>query len=874
MIAKSISYQHLFRGITTISSADRKALFAGWAVAKYVLGLELDADETALIREASNISVYGPDGRGDDARVLDAKVFNLDGNTQHDQALEFAYRIAASGKNSLRQIVVAYGDEPVTDEMAARHRDIFRRVLRAEDKPMIYSKHGDTRYDHWHLAVCTADCKSGKVGKWGQEMEIEALHIAMAICEAQDNLEPEPNRRYAADETGIYHTWSGIKVAEANGDIINRGAFKAVEAEQVKFDTEALAPSDSYVGQALPTTKAIKLLARGVSRNAETWDDLHRGLARIGIRYEPYRAEGEIAGGHLVANGVRDKEDDRIPASAVNAGYKRLCNKLGGRPYEPPSKDIRVRPFVAPAFRKMAEEPSQDRPHELNLQEHLDEQARIGLEFQEFKHALKNRVDAIKAERADGAEAREKMASIEEKRRHHNHQQKREKASREEADRILRELQLAFERETGRKRKGPRPKAVPASSVLWGEPDKLDPAPQKGPGQWAKRYAIETLDQSRVYRLNGKIAFVETASFIAVHTQDRQAKIDALRRAQEKFGRVKVVGPASYRREMLLLAAQEQIPLDARQAKEAEKLLEKAKSKLKSEDEGIVYRAAPQRQEPKKPKVCSLDEKADEGQRAQRSDRFTVELLQEFHRRNAREDEDRKKGKPNATRAPVAHRFLTEMNCDTLLMCSSRFSVSCIRFLDDEELLKKFEKLPNALVRPEIQQRLEAIRRVQQAKRNWIFKGLADGKFNLSGTTLKIPDSYGDWAAAFVKRQKSDPTFIRQLGEAANGEYSDKNVDLAVRPEVAVWRKSLSGSGEDQALACYIVDELIRTTNDADRKSIFRMMRYDEAEKLRRTEGLAAKTYAGFFYQQDGESDRAFARRRSNAQRNGRNQGW
>ena len=872
MIAKIISYRHLFAGISTISSADRKALFAGWAVAKYVLGLELDGEEAAFVREASNIGAYGPDGRGKDARVLDAAVFNLEEGTRDDQALEFAYRVAASGKNSLRQIVVAYGEEPVMEEMAERHREIFRRVLRAEGKPMIYSKHGDTHYDHWHLAVCTADAGSGKVGEWGQGKEIEALHIALAICEAQDELKPEPNRRYVADKTGVYHTWSGFRIAEANGDIISRGAFKAVEAEQVEFDAEVLAPTDGNVGQALPTTKAIKLLARGVTRQAKSWDELHRGLARVGIRYEPYRVEGEIDGGHLVANGVRDKEDDRIPASAVNAGYKRLCKRLGNRAYQPPSSDIRVRPFVAPAYRRMAEESARDLSHDLDLQEQVGEQARIETEFHEFELSLQNRVDDIRAERAEGAKSREGMATIEEKRRHHNRQQQRERASREEADRILRELQLAFEREAGRKRKGPRPKTEPASSALWGEPDEFNSAPEKDPGQWVKRYAIETLAHSRNYRLNGEIAFVERASFIAVHSQDRQAKIDALRRAQEKFGRVKIVGPASFRREMLLLATEEQIPLDARQAKEAKKLLEKAMLKQSTADGRVVYSTSSQRQEPKKPKVLSPDEQREKGERKRRSDRFTLELLQKYRRCNAREDDDRKHGKPNATKTPVAHRFLTEMNCDMLLLCSSRFSVSGIRFLDDKELLKRFDRLPHALVRPDIQQRLEAIRRVQQAKRNWIFAGLADGKFKLSGTTLKIPDNYGTWAAEFVQGQKSDPTFLRQLSEAANGEYSDKRVDLAVRPEIAAWRKALSGSDQDKALPPFIVDELMRTTSDADRQSIFQTMSFEEAERLRRTDGLAKKIFVGWIYKKDGESDRGFARRRSIAQQSeGRN---
>lgn len=873
MIAKSISYAHLFRDIATISSADRKALFAGWAVAKYVLDLELGQDESTLVREASNIGSYGPDDRDDDTRVLDVAIFNLEEGTEQDRALEFAYLVAASGKNSLRQIVVAYGDEPVTHEMAASHRDIFRRVLRAENKPMIYSNHGDTSFGHFHLAVCTADSRSGKVGEWGQGKEIEALHIALAICEAQDNLQPEPNRRYVADETGVYHTWSGFRMAEPNGDIINRGAFKAVEAEQAEFDAEVLAPTDAHVGQALPNPKAIKLLARAVSRQAKSWDEWHRGLARVGLRYEPYRVKGEIAGGHLVANGVFDKSDDRIPASDVNAGYKRLCNKLGKCPYEAPASDIRVRSFVAPAYRKKGHAGGRDLSRDIDLTEQAERQAQIDSELEGFEQALQERREAIKHQRVDAKKAREKLKSRDEKRRQHNLQQKREKASRQEAERILRELHLSFDREAGRKRKGPRPKTEPASTVLWGEYETLFLDHDEEPGMWTKRYSIELSDLSRIYRLNHEIGFIETASFIAVYSDDRQAKIDALRRAQEKFGTVKVVGPASYRREMLLLAAQMQIPLDAKQATEAEKLLVKSRVKKGPVSEVIFDTAWFERSKRKKADTQPSEELQKQQGREQRGARFTPLVLQDFRRRNARDDKDRREGKPNSAKIPIANRFLTEMNCDRMLLCVSQFSVEGVRFLDDEELLKKFATLPHALVRPEVQQRLEAIRRVQEAKRLWIFTGLAMGEFKLREDKLVIPDSHGSWPAEFIEGQRGDPAFVAQLREAAEGDYSGKIVDLTVRPEIAVWREAREGSDQEKPLAPYIVDEWMRTSGHADRHAIFRTMKYTEAEQLRRTTGLAAEAYRGAFYQKDGESDQEFARRQRIAERSNRQQG-
>lgn len=873
MIAKSISYAHLFDGITLTSSADRRALFAGWAVAKYVLGLALEKQEIALLQEVSAVGTYGPDDRGDSERVLDAATFNVEEASAENRALEFAYRVAAAGKNSLRQIVVAYGDEPISVEMAAQHREIFLRVLRAENKPVIYSNHGDTDYGHFHLAICTADCKSGKVGEWGQGMEIEALHIALAICEAQDNLNPEPNRRYVADDTGVYHTWSGFRVAEANGDIISCGAFKAVRAEQVEFDTEVLAPEDAYVGQALPTPKGVKLLARGVMRQAKTWDQVHRGLARVGIRYEPYCAKGEIAGGHLVAHGVLDKEDDRITASHVNAGYERLCKRLGNQPYEPPASDIQVRQFVAPAYRRMEEDSAGDLSRDIDLQKQGERQTQIDRELEEFEAALRARQRAIEDERLEGAKARKKMKTLADKRRHHNRQQRREKASRKEAEKILRELGLAFDREAGRKRRGAHPRSEPVTTVLWGESSEKNFEPEKHSGQWIKRYRIEASDHSRTYRLNGEIAFVETGNFVAVYSDDRQAKVDALRCAHEKFGKVKIVGPASFRREMLLLAAELKVPLEAKQAKEAAKLLVESRESDRREGE-VVYDSSwfpPPKK--KKAKPLSTEEFRDALDRDLRAKQFDILVLRNFHRKNAQEDAARAKGKPHSAKLPIAHRFLWEMDCDRMLLCASRYRTEGIKYLDDEELLKKFGNLPHALVRPEIQRRLKAIRKVQQAKREWIYTGLAKGEFQLRSDKLVIPDGYDHWPANFVKRQLSDPAFIRHLREAADGNYSGTSMDLSVRPEVAVWREARSGSAQDQALAPSIVDEWMRTSEHPEREAMFRTMSYDEAESLRRTDGLAAKAYDGYFYRQDGESARQFDGRAMLAKRSERQSG-
>ena len=88
-----------------------------------------------------------------------------------------------------------------------------------------------------------------------------------------------------------------------------------------------------------------------------------------------------------------------------------------------------------------------------------------------------------------------------------------------------------------------------------------------------------------------------------------------------------------------------------------------------------------------------------------------------------------------------------------------------------------------------------------------------------------------------------------------------------------MWRQVREGTDQENSLAPFIVDEWMRTSARTDRHVIFQTMTYTEAEQLRRTTGLAAEAYRGSFYQKDGESDQAFARRQRIAERSNRQQG-
>lgn len=582
MIAKIIRYASLATKHEHTSTQGDAVLLGSLALGRYILHLELSEADRSVLEEIGQIGRYGHDDHGDNLRVRDKAVFELcDGDTD-EQVREFAYRVAGAGANSLRQLIVAYGEDQATDEMARRHLDVFRRVLSGENSSMIYAFHGDTNYDHFHVAICTADNRTGKLGNWGQGMEIEAAHIAIAICEYQDMLTCEPNRRYVADDTGVYHTWSGKKVAEADGKFLNRGLFKVVQAEQAKFDMEIEPPEGFDEGQTLPATTAIKLLARGVIREAKTWDDLHRGLARVGIRYEPYTTKSGMLGGNLVINGATDQSDYRLSASNVNAGCKRLCKKLGNRPYQPPAPDVVVRPFVYPEYRRRSD--TDDVLDDQALAQARARQQVARKEFEQFeareRAALAERIKRV----SSSAEKRKKLKTREEKLRHHNEAQKQAKALKTENEAILKGLRLSFEKEEKQRKQGRRSKAQVVHCVIDAEIPGAAHRDAPPDTKWAAGYEVKSIDRAVEYWRGSTLAFVERASLIALYADDRRSKMDALLRAQEKFGTVKVIGPPEFRRKMLLLAAQSGVRLDKTQAEEAAQLLRDHESKQRSQN--------------------------------------------------------------------------------------------------------------------------------------------------------------------------------------------------------------------------------------------------------------------------------------------------
>ncbi len=553
MIAKIISYKSQFGGISRAGTGSEKMLALAWAVAKYVAHLELSNEDLKLLSEMGTLPGYTLDDKHDPHRIQDSQMLNLQSPSADECAMEFAYLVAAHGTSALRQLVVSYGEDQAMPEDCREHRDIFLRVLRANNYPGVYAMHGDTQHAHFHLALCRHDTKSNELGPWGQQYEIEAVHIATAICEYRGTLQCEPNRRYVADKTGVYHTWSGVRVAGPDGTITKSGVFKKkIQPAQIDFDKAITPPPGTSNEGELPMPLAITLLAKGAINEAKSWEEFHRGLARCGISYELKSAGGKITGGYLVANIPYRRQESFITGSDCNAGFGRLLRKFKTQSYEAPPDDLEVRLFRSPRYSAQSE----DAEHrKISCKQTLEKEVLPSID--ELEAIIREKHKAARRATAADKTARAKLKSAAAKRADHNRlQNERAEAERVECEHIA-GLRRARKFEDTPNPKGRPSKATPVEGILTGNDDLHD----QQAGRWREAYTVEHCLDRTVYRRNQHIAFVETCNFVTVFERDRQSTLDALLLAQERFGTVKITGTRRFQRDAIALAVKHGIKL-------------------------------------------------------------------------------------------------------------------------------------------------------------------------------------------------------------------------------------------------------------------------------------------------------------------------
>lgn len=238
MIAKIWTYK-LPEGAKGGAAKQGAAYDIALGSSSYILGVTPGARALATFELAQRVGDYVGAPDIDPERILRSYASKLISTGPVERASELAAHAATAGLDRVYHIVWSHKEDDDLDaETMAQHRDIFRRVLNADRCPSVGADHGDEDNLHHHELFVAIDLLTGDKISFGQGWYIEACHIALSICEYRSALEPEPNRRYVADDTGVYHMLTGIQIRARGYNWNAAKKFWQKELAEIDVDLE------------------------------------------------------------------------------------------------------------------------------------------------------------------------------------------------------------------------------------------------------------------------------------------------------------------------------------------------------------------------------------------------------------------------------------------------------------------------------------------------------------------------------------------------------------------------------------------------------------------------------------------------------------
>jgi hypothetical protein len=221
---------------------------------------------------------------------------------------------AVRSKDPISHYVLSWksGEVPAGEEIE-RTMDIFLKELEVEDHQVIYGLHSDTNNFHLHIVINRVHPDSLKCVQINNGFDIKAIHKAVAKIEATMGWKPEENALYEVMEDG--------RVVERRREKTDKR-----KPDQWKVDKEKRTGEKS--AERIAMEEGAPVIAA-----AQSWLELHRSLAEIGMRYVK-RGSGAVVFVGEVA----------IKASSVARGASlgNLEKRLG--PYEESPLRDKVKP--------------------------------------------------------------------------------------------------------------------------------------------------------------------------------------------------------------------------------------------------------------------------------------------------------------------------------------------------------------------------------------------------------------------------------------------------------------------------------------------------------------------------------------------------
>ena len=245
--------------------------------------------------------IRNPDVKNRGEKIEHAGGINFLTDTHSAQKLEMIClaRESVRSKMPVTHYVFSWpeGEQPTNkqvDELVA----FFLREMGLEGHQAIYGLHNDTRNYHVHIAVNRVHPETLKVVRTNNGFDIRQAHKVRAMIEKMQGWKPLENSPYVVTEEG--------EIAQRIADKEPEPSPKAVEFEMATGEKSA---------QRIAQERGHEII-----KNAKSWDELHEGLKKIGLRFEKKGSGAIIRVGETV-----------IKASSVDRSFSmgNLCKRLG-----------------------------------------------------------------------------------------------------------------------------------------------------------------------------------------------------------------------------------------------------------------------------------------------------------------------------------------------------------------------------------------------------------------------------------------------------------------------------------------------------------------------------------------------------------------
>lgn len=245
--------------------------------------------------------IRNPDVKNRGEKIEHAGGMNFITATHSGQKLEMIAlaRETVRSKMPVTHYVFSWpeGEQPTrkqVDELV----EFFLREMGLEGHQAIYGLHCDTRNYHVHIAVNRVHPETLKVIRPNNGFDIRQAHKVRAMIEKMQGWAPLENSPYVVTEEG--------DIAQRITDNDPKPSPKAIEFEKATGEKSA---------QRIAQEQGHEII-----KNAKSWDELHDGLKKIGLRFE------KKGSGAIIWVG-----ETAIKASSVDRSFSmgKLSKRLG-----------------------------------------------------------------------------------------------------------------------------------------------------------------------------------------------------------------------------------------------------------------------------------------------------------------------------------------------------------------------------------------------------------------------------------------------------------------------------------------------------------------------------------------------------------------